>query len=175
MHGPFFLAVWNGIFSWLQFEIRCRGVSAAQHGEIYLWSPGKMHYKTTGCCLSPSLDESLIISSFQLNKSFWAPCWAGCLHLKAERFFPLCTSRVWSLLQGLPDSKGYLGACPGIYIQIWESSFHMSLEMTSILVTPCSTSLSSLLTEKGNIKSQKSLSNHCIRTCNISTQQAGAE
>lgn len=34
----------------------------------------KVYHKTTGCCLSGSLDESLIISSFQLKGSFWTPC-----------------------------------------------------------------------------------------------------
>ena len=60
-------------------------------------------------CLSPSLDESLIISSFHLNKSSWAPRWAGCFHWKQRGLqFPYLqcgilaarVSRFTGILQG---------------------------------------------------------------------------
>lgn len=124
----------------------------------------------------PIFGWGLIISSFRLNKSFWAPCWAGCLHLKAERSSFSSTSRVWSWPQGLPDSPGILGgAWPGIYVQIWDSSFHRSLGMASIIVvTPGSTHLPCLLTERGDRKSRRASPIAVSGPVSMSTVQAGA-
>lgn len=141
----------------------------SQHREIHSWSPGKMHYKTTRCCLSPFLGESLIINSFQLNSSFWTPCRVGCLHLKAERsLFPY--------LQGVIPAERvsrFIGICGGLSRNLHSDFRSFTLQQSEHSQHPSNSGC--LFTEKGKVKSPRSLSNHSIRTCNVSSQQKAGE
>lgn len=169
MHGPFFLAVWNGIFSWLQFEIRCRGVSGSHNAEKSICDPlarciiKLLDVVFPNLCMRP--DNKLI----SVEQIFLGSLLSGVFtfEIREVLLFQYLQGVILAWPQGLPDSPGILGgAWPGIYVQIWDSSFHRSLGMASIIVvTPGSTHLPCLLTERGDGKSQKSLSNRCVGTC----------
>lgn len=74
----FLIAVWNILY-------RSRSQHCTNTEKSICVFLVRAHHKTTGCCPSLSLEESPIISSFQLNKSLWTPRWARHLNLKAER------------------------------------------------------------------------------------------